>query len=337
MSTIRAWAAHTAGEALVPYEYEPGPLGMEEVEVTVEHCGICHSDLSMLNNSWGMSRYPFVPGHEVIGRVSALGESAKGLTIGQRVGIGWNAESCMSCYLCLSGEQHLCRKAQPTIVGHHGGFADKVRAHWAWTIPLPDSVDAGAAGPMLCGGVTVFSPFYTFGVKPTDRVGVVGIGGLGHMALKFAAAWGCDVTAFTSSETKYDEAKSLGAHHVVSSRDSDAIRKLADSLDMLLVTVNAPLDWSAMISTVAPKGRMHVVGAVLEPIPVSAFDLLMSQRSVSGSPIGSPVTIAAMLDFAGRHNISPQIEKFPMSQVNEAMTHLEAGNARYRIVLDADF
>jgi uncharacterized zinc-type alcohol dehydrogenase-like protein len=338
MSLIRAWAAQGPKQALAPYQFDPGPLRPEEVEVAVEYCGICHSDLSVWNNDWGFSQYPLVPGHEAIGRVVAVGEQARGfLQVGQRVGIGWTAESCMHCRLCLAGDQHLCAQAVPTMVGRHGAFAERVRAHWAWTIPVPDGLDAGAAGPLLCGGVTVFAPFPAFGVKPTGRVGVVGIGGLGHMALQFAAAWGCEVTAFTSSESKSAEARGFGAHRVVSSRGSDAIRAIAGSLDLLLVTVNVPLDWAALLATVAPHGRMHVVGAVLEPIPVNAFDLIGAQRSISGSPTGPPVTIATMFDFAVRHNIAPRVEHFPMSRVNDALAHLAAGKARYRIVLDADF
>jgi uncharacterized zinc-type alcohol dehydrogenase-like protein len=157
------------------------------------------------------------------------------------------------------------------------------------------------------------------------------------MALKFANAWGCDVTAFTSSESKQAEAKLLGAHHVVSSRDVKSIKSIAGSLDLLLITANVPLEWGALVATLAPRGRMHIVGAVLEPIPVSAFDLIGAEREISGSPTGSPVDIARMLDFAARHHIAPQVERFPMSQVNEAMAHLDSGKARYRIILDADF
>ncbi len=266
-----------------------------------------------------------------------VGSAAKGLKQGQRVGVGWTASSCMFCRQCLGGDQHLCARARPTIIGRNGGFAERVRAHWAWTVPLPEALDISSAGPLLCGGITVFNPLAIFGVKPPQRVGVVGIGGLGHMGVKFAAAWGCEVTAFTSSESKTAEAKSFGAHRVISSRDSDAIKKVAGSLDFLLITVNVPLDWKAMIATLAPKGRMHVVGAVAEPIPVAAFDLIGGQRSISGSPTGAPVDIATMLDFAARHKIAPQVEHFPMSKVNEAVAHLEAGKARYRIVLDADF
>ncbi len=337
MAKIQAWAAQGAKQKLARYEFDPGALGAEEVEVEVEHCGLCHSDLSVLNNDWGISRYPFVPGHEAIGKVVALGGQTKGVKVGDHVGVGWTAESCMHCYLCLQGDQHLCLNAQPTIVGHAGGFANRVRAHWAWVIPLPAGLDATTAGPLLCGGITVFNPFVLHSISPTARVGVLGIGGLGHMALKFANAWGCDVTAFTSNESKFEEAKRLGAHHVVASKDVKAIKKIAGSLDMLLVTANAPLEWGALIRTLRPKGRMHVVGAVPEPIPVQVFDLIGAEREISASPTGAPVDIATMLEFAARHKIAPQVERFPMSRVNEALEHLEAGKARYRVILDADF
>lgn len=337
MSKVKSWVVPQAGAEFELQELEAGPLGPDEVEVKVEYCGVCHSDLSVKNDEWGNGKYPAVLGHEVIGRVVAVGDHAKGLEVGQRVGVGWTADSCMHCESCLSGHQQLCGESVATIIGHRGGFAETVRAHWAWALPIPEGVEPSTAGPLLCGGITVFQPFLAYDIKPTSRVGVVGIGGLGHMALKFAAAWGCEVTAFTSSPSKTEEAKALGAHRVVSSKDSDAIANAAGSLDLLIVTVNAPLDWPALIETLKPKGRMHVVGAVLEPIPVAAFQLIMAQREISGSPTGSPVDIETMLRFCARHDIRPQTEHFPMSKINEAFEHLEAGKARYRIVLEADF
>ncbi len=334
--TYKAWVAKAAKQPMVLETVDLGPLGVEDVEVAVEHSGLCHSDLSVLNNDWGISQYPAILGHEVVGRVTALGANAKGLQIGQRVGVGWNSASCMHCRQCMSGNHHLCPQVQPTIVGHRGGFATHVRAHWAWALPLPEKLNFAEAGPLLCGGVTVFAPLVMY-VKPTDRVGIIGIGGLGHMAVKFAAAYGCDVTAFTSSESKFEEAKGFGANHVVSSKDSAAIKKLGGRFDLLISTVNAKLDWDALIGTLAPNGRLHLVGVVIEPIPVAALALIVQQRSVSGSPSGSPASIATMLDFAARHNVTPQTEHFPMSKINEAFARLESGKARYRIVLDADF
>jgi len=336
MALIDAWVATSAKQQLVRQQIDLGPLSAEEVEVEVEHCGLCHSDPSVLKNDWGVSLYPAVLGHEVVGRVTAVGSAAKGLRVGQRAGIGWTASSCMHCRQCMAGDQHLCLQAQPTIVGHRGGFASHVRSHWTWALPLPQQINFGEAGPLLCGGITVFNPLAMY-AKPTSSVGIVGIGGLGHMGVKFAAAYGCDVTAFTSSDSKFDEARSFGANHVVSSRDSATIKNLASTFDLLIVTVNVTLDWEALIASLAPNGRMHVVGAVLEPIPIAAFPMIAGQKSVSGSPTGSPVAIETMLDFAARHNITPQTEHMPMSRINEAFERLEAGKARYRIVLDADF
>jgi alcohol/geraniol dehydrogenase (NADP+) len=334
---IKAFAALERGARLEPFEYDPGPLGPEQVEIDVTHCGICHSDLSMLNNEWEQSVFPLVPGHEVAGTIAVVGERVKRLQVGQRVGLGWHAGSCMACSQCLSGNHNLCASGEGTIVARHGGFADRVRAHWVWAIPLPEQLDSANAGPLFCGGATVFNPIVQFDVKPTDRVGVIGIGGLGHLALQFLNKWGCEVHAFTSSDAKRDEALKLGAHVVVNSRDSNAMKTIAGSLDFVISTVNVPLDWSAIIETVAPRGRLHLVGAVLDPIPVAAFSLIMTQRSISGSPVASPATTATMLEFCARHRIAPVIETFPMSRVNEALDHLRAGKARYRIVLENDF
>jgi uncharacterized zinc-type alcohol dehydrogenase-like protein len=228
----------------------------------------------------------------------------------------------------------MCSTASSTIVGRHGGFADLVRAEAASVVQLPDGLDLSKAGPLFCGGITVFNPLVQFDLSPTSRVGVIGIGGLGHMAVQFARAWGCEVTAFTSSEAKLEEAKKLGAHHTVNSRSPEALAAAAGSLDLLLSTVNVKLDWNGYLNTLRPRGRLHFLGAVLEPLEIGVMPLLMSQRSVSASPVGSPATIARMLDFTVRHQLDPVTEHFPMAKVNEALEHLRSGKARYRIVLD---
>ncbi|MFN6525930.1 NAD(P)-dependent alcohol dehydrogenase [Nostoc sp. ChiSLP03a] len=304
-----------------------------EVEINVEYCGLCHSDLSMLKNDWGSSRYPFVPGHEVVGTIPAVGDRVTTLKIGQRVGLGWSSHSCMHCEYCMSGDHNLCLTLEQTIVGRYGGFADKVRAHEEWVIPLPEAVDPAKVGPLFCGGVTVFNPIVQFDVKPTDRVGVIGIGGLGHMALRFLKAWGCDVTAFSTNPNKESEARELGANHFINSRDAKAIESVTNSFDLIISTVNADLDWAIYINALRPKGRLHFVGVVPNPIQAYAFPLIAGQKSISGSPTGRPITIAKMLDFTARHGIEPVTETFDFSQVNEAFAHLEAGKARYRIVL----
>jgi alcohol/geraniol dehydrogenase (NADP+) len=319
MKPIRAFAAYGKGKSLEPFESMPGELGPEEVEIRVESCGICHSDLSMIDNDWGQSAYPLVPGHEVAGVITEAGAHVRKVKVGDRVGLGWFAGSCMSCDQCLSGDHNLCSSAEQTIVGRHGGFADRVRSHWAWAVPIPEAVSSADAGPLFCGGITVFNPFVQFGTRPTDRVAVVGVGGLGHLAVQFASKWGCEVYAFTSNTSKRAELERLGAHHVIDSRDPQSWQALTRRLDMVLVTVNVPLDWTALMETVAPKGRLHFVGAVLEPVPVAAFSLIAAQRQVSGNPLGSPASIATMLEFCARHQIAPVIERFPMSRVNEAL------------------
>jgi uncharacterized zinc-type alcohol dehydrogenase-like protein len=237
----------------------------------------------------------------------------------------------------LSGQQNLCATAQGTIVGRHGGFADRVRAQWTWVRPLPDALDLSKVGPLLCGGVTVFAPFLIHNVFPTARVGIIGIGGLGHMALQFANKWGCEVHAFTTSDSKQAEAQKLGAHYVHNTRQGGVLKKLFKSLDLILSTINAPLDFSGFLDTLAPNGRFHNVGAVLKPFEVPAFSLILGQRSVSGSPTGSPTVIDHMLAFSARHSVAPVVESFPMSKVNDALEHLRSGKARYRIVLINDF
>jgi uncharacterized zinc-type alcohol dehydrogenase-like protein len=330
---FHAYAAHEPGGKLKPFDYDPGEIGKEEVELEVQYCGICHSDLSLLKNDWGFTQYPLVPGHEVVGKIVALGSEIKHLNVGQTVGVGWFSKSCMVCDQCMSGNHNLCPTAEGIILGRHGGFADKVRVHYGWITPLPDGVNPETAGPLFCGGITVFNPIIQYDIKPTDRVGVVGIGGLGHLAVRFLSAWGCEVTAFSSNPSKIPEIKEMGAHHVVNSRDPEALKAIAGSLDFVLSTVNVDLDWESYLSTLRPKGKLHLVGVVPNPLQIPLFPMLMGQKSISASPLGSPATIAKMLQFAALHQIEPVTEFYPLEEVNEALEHLEQGKARYRIIL----
>ncbi len=228
----------------------------------------------MLKNDWGTTQYPLVPGHEVVGKIASVGDAVKKLQVGQPVGLGWNSRSCMTCEWCMSGNHNLCLTAEGTIVGRHGGFADKVRAHHSWVLPLPEGIDPVTAGPLFCGGITVFNPIVQFDVKPTDRVGVIGIGGLGHMALKFLHAWGCDVSAFSSSPDKEAEAKELGANHFINFRDPNALKSVENSFDLILSTVNVDLDWNTYIACLRPKGLLHFVGVVANPVASQVFPLI---------------------------------------------------------------
>ena len=334
---IKAYAVSGPKTKFEVFEYDPGELRSEQVEVRVKHAGICHSDLSMRDNEWGNSVYPFVGGHESVGEIVALGENTRGLKLGDMVGVGWNSGSCLHCEHCLSGYQINCAELEQTIIGRFGGFGDRVRCNWEWAVKLPDGVDAAKAGPLFCGGITVFNPFVQNEIKPTDKVGIVGIGGLGHMAIQFADKWGCEVTAFTTSASKADEARRMGADHIVDTHSSDELATVAGKFDMIMTTANQPLDWQAYFAALAPKGKLHVVGAVLEPIPVSSFNLIMGQKSVTGTATGSPAVVSSMLDFCARHDINAVTEHFPMSSINDAFDHLEAAKARYRLVLDSDF
>lgn len=330
---VKGYAATEPGGELKAFEYELGPLGDHQVDIKVEYCGICHSDLSMLDNDFGLTQYPFVPGHEIVGRVDAIGANAKGVTVGQRVGLGWYAGSCMTCEWCMSGNHNLCPSAEMTIIGRHGGFADKVRAEAALVVPLPEQIEAETAGPLFCAGITVFNPLVQLDIKPTDRVGVIGIGGLGHMALRFVDAWGCEVTAFSTSPEKEAEAREFGADHFVNSRDPKALEEIAGSFALILSTVSASLDWNAYIAALRPKGRLHIVGVVPQPVSVEVIPMLLGQKSVTYSSGGSPATTAMMLEFAVRHRIQPTIETFKFSQINDAMEKLRNGKPRYRLVL----
>ena len=336
MQTFTALAAPRPGAPLQRVSLPAEPPGPHEVEVAVEACGLCHSDLEVLGDAWRNTVFPVVPGHEIVGRISRVGAAVPALSAGQRVGVGWACGSCMACDCCLDGRHNLCPDLRQTIIGRHGGLAELVRCHWAWAVPLDDAIDPTEAAPLLCAGSTVFHALEALKVPPTAHVGVLGIGGLGHLALQVARAWGCEVTALTSSPSKVAEARALGAHRVVLSGDRTQTDGIRRQLDLLLVTSSGPVDWRGALRTLAPGGRVHLVGAPADPLPVHALQLINGQRSVSGSPVGGPATNRRMLRFFARHDIRPRVEVFPMSKANEALAHLRAGRPRYRVVLTND-
>ena len=328
---ITVWQASEAGGKLQAAERSLLEPAANELVLEVLHCGLCHSDLSMLNNHWGLTSYPLIPGHEVVGRVVSVGSAVNPDVIGELRGLGWISGSCCHCIQCLGGTGNLCASLEATIVGRQGGFASHVTAHQDWAIPLPEGIDPGVAGPLFCAGITVFSPLIDEAVSPTAHVAVIGIGGLGHIALQFARAWGCEVTAITTNLSKTEEAKRFGAHQVES---IDQLSNLAGKFDLIINTVNHSLDWAAVMASLAPLGRLHQLGAVIEPIQVGAFDLIMARRSITGSPTSSPASLLKMVDFCVRHNIRPQVEHLPINRVNEAVERLQRGDVRYRFVLD---
>lgn len=332
---IRAYAAHGPKQPLQPFEYELLPVGPGEVDIRVTHCGICHSDVAMIDNEWGFSRYPVVPGHEVIGTVQALGEGVTELRVGQRVGLGWQAGSCGRCEYCRVGKEIFCDKESATIVGRYGGFADYVRAQARFAIPMPEAIDAAVAGPLMCAGTTVFTPLMHFNVRPTQRAAVLGVGGLGHLAIQYLRAYGCHVTAISATRSKEAESRQLGAAGFIATGESGALARAAKSFDFVISTVPGEVNWGDVVGLLRPEGRLCIVGVPGATITVPVFPLIGGERSVSGGRTGAPSDIATMLGFTALHGIKPMINPFPMREVNAALDHLRSGKARYRVVLVA--
>lgn len=333
MALIQGLAAHAAGAELLPFRYDPGELGPQELEIRISHCGVCHSDLHLISNDWSISQYPFIPGHEIVGKIAAVGSEVKSLEIGQRVGVGWQSNSCGLCEWCSRGMENLCPSMEATCVRRNGGYADSVRVNARFAIPIPDAISSEGAAPLLCGGVTVYSPLRAHGVNPSSRVGVVGIGGLGHMALQFARVFGAEVTAFSTSEAKEEEARALGAHGFVNTRESRAMRDVAGKFDFILTTINADQDWNAYIQSLRPTGTLCFVGVPPSAVSVNAFPLVAGIRTITGSPIGSPHLLREMMDVAARHGVKAQTERFPMAKVNDAIAKVKKNKVRYRAVL----
>ena len=333
MRTVTAYAAHQAKGTLEQFEYELPALAPNDIDIKVEHCGICHTDLSLLDNEWGLTSYPFVGGHEAIGTVVDVGTAVSHVEPGDKVGLGGHSGYCMTCEQCLNGDHNLCRSLIATVPNHHGAFADLVRASGVSVVKLPEGLNYKKAGPLFCAGITVFNPFIEFDIKPTARVAVIGIGGLGHLALQFAKAWGCHVTAITTSKSKEREAESFGAHCVLDTNDPEALQS-NEPFDVILSTIDVALDWNLFLSALKPKGRLHFLGVQAIPAQLQLMPMMFAQLSISSSIVGSPQRLADMLDFCARHQIEPQTEHFPFSKINEAMAHLKSGAPRYRIVLD---
>jgi uncharacterized zinc-type alcohol dehydrogenase-like protein len=330
--TILSFAALAAKEALTPYVYEPEPLRPKDVEIEISHCGICHSDLHLIDNDWSTSRYPLVPGHEIVGTISDAGAASE-LAVGQRVGMGWQRSACFDCEQCRAGHENLCAAQQATCVGHMGGFARRIRADERFVFALPTGLDAAATAPLLCAGVTVYAPLRRWGIRGGARVGVIGIGGLGHLALRFLRAMDCQATAFTSSSDKRVEALRLGAAGAASSIDAREIRAYDHALDFLLCTAPARLDWITYLRTLKPRGVLCLVGAPPGLLQIPASLLLTGQRVICGSDIGSPAAIREMLAFASENGIGAQVETTPMAEVNAALQRVRDNRVRYRMVL----
>lgn len=333
---IQAYAAASAGTPLERFDYDPAPLGPHDVEVGITHCGLCHSDLHLVDGDWGRMPYPMVPGHEIVGVVASAGAGVAPGLVGRRVGIGWQRGSCLDCEYCLSGQEPQCDQSQDTCIGHHGGFARAIRLDHRFCHPIPDGLPSEAAAPLLCAGITVYAPLRRYGVDANSRVGVVGIGGLGHLAVQFADRMGAHVTAFSSGDAKREQAHELGADVYINSRDGGAMRTTRKSLDILVVTAPADLDWLEYLKALRPNGVLAFVAATSTPVPIPASLLIDRQLAVTGSSIGGRAVMREMLDFSARHAVRPWTETLPFAQVNTALERLRRNDVRYRFVLAWD-
>jgi uncharacterized zinc-type alcohol dehydrogenase-like protein len=332
---IAGFAAREKGGRLHAFSYDEGPLGPAEVEIAVAHCGLCHSDLHLIDDSWGRSSYPLVPGHEIVGTVVACGPQVRELRPGQRVGVGWQRGACLSCDLCVAAQENLCPEQEATCLGHPGGLAERVRVDGRFAFALPDGLEGAQAAPLLCGGVTVYAPLRRFGVGSHSRVAVVGIGGLGHLALLMLRAFGCEVTAFSTSPSKREEALAMGAHQFAASHEPRAVLAHTGRFDLVLSTVHARLDWTTYLRTLRPRGTLCLVGAPPGLLQIPASLLVTGERAIAGSDIGGRALIREMLQFCARHRIGPRVEELPMTEagVNTAVERLRENKVRYRAVL----
>ncbi len=331
-SHIQGYAAMEVGQQLEPFTYELPELGEHDVRVSVTHCGLCHTDIQAIDNYYGITTFPFVPGHEIVGHVSAIGPGVAGLKKGDRVGIGWQGRSCGKCEWCLKGETQLCMEIEDTtVMVPYGGFSSSVVADYRFVYPVPPAMPSEFAAVLMCAGLTVYSALRTHVTSPGLKVAIVGVGGLGHLAIQFVYAFGCEVTAVSSSPAKKDQALGFGAKHFLNVNDSANMRKVNFGYDLLICTTNADVHWEALLSTLKKRGKLILLG--FPDVAFNSTDLVAHELTMVGSLIGNPTMMRAMLSFAQEHRITPMVELMPMSHVNEAIQKMKENRVRYRIVL----
>lgn len=343
MSTVKAYAAKSAGATPAPWQYEPRDPRPDDVSIEILYCGVCHTDIHFVDNDWGMTVYPVVPGHEIIGRVTAVGSRVKSFKQGDLVGVGCLVDSCRSCASCKKGLEQYCAQGVWTYNGvdrhdgkpTYGGYSERLLVSERFVVHIPKELDPAAAAPLLCAGITTYSPLKHVGVKPGDKVGVVGMGGLGHMGIKFAKAMGAEVTLFTRSKSKVEEGKRNGADHVLISTDESQMQAAAGTLNYILDTAPVEHDLNPYLTCLGVDGIYLLVGQLtpLNP-PIQAIPLVLGRRSLMGSAIGGMPETQEMLNFCAKHGVSCDIEMLDIRNIGQAYERMKRSDVRYRFVID---
>lgn len=338
-----SFAALSAKAKLVPFEFELRTPRETDVAIEILYCGVCHSDIHQARDEWGGSMFPMVPGHEIIGKVTAVGSAVKRFKAGDTVGVGCMVDSCRVCSSCQSGLEQYCDTGfVPTYNGMerdgktptYGGYADGVVVDQHFVLKIPTGLNLAAAAPLLCAGITTYSPLRYWKVSPGQKVGIVGLGGLGHMGVKLADAMGAHVVVFTTSSSKFEDAKRLGADEVVLSKDSAQMSKHTGSIDFILDTVSAPHNVNSYLELLKRQGTLTLVGVPDKAPELEVFNLIMKRRQIAGSLIGGIPETQEMLDFCGQHGITSDVEIIPIQKINEAYERMVRSDVKYRFVID---
>jgi uncharacterized zinc-type alcohol dehydrogenase-like protein len=332
LNKMFGYAAKAIGAPLEPFEYEPPGMGDCDVRVSISHCGLCHTDIHAIEDYYGITTFPFVPGHEIVGHVSAAGPAVVGLKAGDRVGIGWQGRSCMKCEWCLKGEEQLCMDIVPSATWDpYGGFSSSVVVDYRFAYPLPPAMPSPVAAVLMCAGITVYSSLRKYAKEQNKNIAIVGVGGLGHLAIQIAHALGYEVTAISSSPEKKEQALGFGADHFISSNDLASLRQVYFGFDLLFWTASGGLNWEVLLNILKKKGNLVLAG--FPDLAFNSTDIVAHELTITGAFIGNRATMREMLVFAQEHGITPEIELLPMSQINDAIQKLKENKARYRIVL----
>lgn len=343
MQVTKAYAAQTAKAPLAPFQIERRTPGAHDVLIDILYCGVCHSDIHQARGEWGDAIFPMVPGHEIVGRVVAVGEHVTKFKVGDLAGIGCFVDSCRTCPNCREGLEQYCDEGmvgtyndreKGTQTPTYGGYSTSIVVDEHYTLHISDKLPLEAVAPLLCAGITTYSPLRYTGVGKGHKVAVLGLGGLGHMAVKFAAAFGAEVTMLSTSPSKEADARKLGAHHFALISDKAVMKSLRNSFDFILNTVSAPHEYSTYLNLLRTNGTMIIVGIPESPSQVGAFDLIPKRRSIIGSMIGGIQETQEMLDFCAEHNIVSDVEVIAIDQINEAYERMLKADVRYRFVID---